>query len=100
VAWLVQGNVPLRWALVATALTWAAIPVLWSVNEWGVLSLAELFWLLLVTAGWLFSAAGLALASSRDLALAATIFVWSSVIPTMLGLLIFLAYALEPGTLD
>jgi len=99
VSWLARGNVPTRWALVATLLTWAAIPVLWSANEWGVLSSAEALWLLLVVAAWLLAGAGIAF-WRRETELAVAVFVWSSVIPTVLGALLLLAYARDPGPGD
>ena len=89
-----------RWALVATLLTWLAIPVLWTVNEWGVLSSAEALWLLLVAAAWLLAAGGIALAWWHETELAVAVFVWSSVIPLVLGALVFLAYAIDPAPVD
>jgi len=81
---MVRGNVSMRWALVATAASWATIPALWSVNDWGVLSLAELFWLLLVAAAWLLALAGIGFPPWRELAVAMAVVAWSSVLPTVL----------------
>lgn len=81
-------------------MTWVAIPALWWVNEWGVLSLAEALWLLLVVAAWLLGIAGIALASPHQMGAAVTVFVWSSVIPTVLGALVLLSLALDPGPID
>ena len=95
-----RGNVPTRWALVATLLTWAAIPLVWTVNEWGVLSSAEAVWLLLVGAAWLLGGAGVVLAWRHETELAVAVFVWSSVIPAALAALLLLAYAFDPGPGD
>jgi len=100
IRWLGRGNAPTRLALVVTVMTWGTLPVLWSVNEWGVLSLVEVYWLLVVAMAWLRAAAGLTRPGALDDTLPMVVFVWSSVVPTMLLLLLFLAYALDPGPMD
>jgi len=90
VTWLLRGNVSLRWAVMATLLAWGAIPLLWRINEWGVLSPAEVTWLLLV--------GGVRLAEPHGAAIAAAVFAWSSVLPTVLLLYALLLYAIDPGS--
>ena len=94
-SWVLRGNVSARWALVATVVTWVAIPVLWTVNEWGALSLAELFWLLLVVAAWLLALAGLFL--GREQVLAVVVFALSTVIPLVLLSVVLLLIVLTTG---
>ena len=96
--WLLRGNVSLRWAVMATLLAWGAIPLLWRINEWGVLSPAEVTWLLLVAAAWLLAVGGVRLAEQHGAAIAAAVFAWSSVLPTVLLLYALLLYAIDPGS--
>jgi hypothetical protein len=93
-----SGNVPTRLAGIATLVTWVTIPFLWSFNTWGVLSLVEAYWLLFVVCAWLLAVAGLTRKGAIDGVAPITVFVWSSVIPTVLLLLVLLAYALDPGS--
>jgi hypothetical protein len=93
---VLRGNVPSRLALVATLLTWVTIPRLWSVNEIGELSLVELFWVMAVVVAWLLALAGL-VHPERDTALALSVAAWSSVIPFLLGVLLFLLIAINTG---
>jgi hypothetical protein len=98
VSWFVSGNVLTRLGLTATIAVWATIPVLWSINTWGVLSLVEVYWLLLVVLAWMFALGGLTQKGALEEVLPVTVFVWSSVIPTVLALLLVLSYTLAPGS--
>ena len=83
-----DDNVPAWLALIATVATWSAIPLLWSFNEWGVLSVAEILWLLLVVATWLVAVAGVVQARADDALFAALVFACSSAVPVALPLVL------------